>query len=1057
MTILLVDDKADNLYLLEKVLQGRGYQTATALHGAQALSLALAHPPDLVVSDILMPVMDGFTLCREWRRSEKLMKIPFLFYTATYTDPKDEEFALSLGADRFLVKPKEPREFLAVIQEVLAADHAGGLQRKRAQGPEEKVFLVEYNETLVRKLENKVRAMETAEKELRAQKAALQREIEERRLAEETLSLLSHTVTSINECISITTSRNTILFVNEAFLRTYGYTQEELLDKPISIIVAKNNISESEIFQRTLAGGWKGEVMNRKKDGTLFPVSLSTSVVYDENRKPIGFVGVAVDITEKKRAEEELRASEGRYRAIYESSNTAIMLTVPGGEVISANESACRLFGMTEAEIIRGGRDAIVDATDPRLGRLLAQRAKTGRATGELRFRRKDGTWFEGEISTSIFPDKEGNPTSSIIIKDLTERKEMEAALRRNEELYRTVFENTGTATVMIEENTIISLANVEFERLSGFSKDEVQGKRSWKEFVVPEDLERMRMQHDLRRKAPREALKEYEFRFQRRDGTLRDILLTIDLIPGTLKSVASLRDITERRTSERKIEEQARLLDVTRDAIIVRDMNDKLIYLNRAASELYGWSFEEGENVPSENLVIPGDREKYRQQIADFTTTGSWEGELRQQTKDGRQLDILTRWDLVRDKDGNPVARLIINRDITEQRRLEAQFRRAQRLESLGTLAGGIAHDLNNVLAPITMSLALLDRKVTDPGLKKHIRTLEASAQRGSEIIKQVLLFARGSEKDFAPQQLRYLIGEIRSIIYETFPKSIVLQTEMAKDLRFVRGDATQLHQVLMNLCVNARDAMPQGGKLTITAVNATLTEMDTKAHPGSSIGDYVVLGVSDTGTGIPKHLQEKIFEPFFTTKETGKGTGLGLSTVYAIVKDHGGFIHLYSEEEKGTEFKIFIPALKEEKVVETREEVKLHADGKGEVVLVVDDEEAVLEITRVILEAHGYRVLTATNGAEAVQAFTRAQKGSIHVLLTDVSMPVMDGPTAVKAIRAIDPEVRVIIASGLIADLDQVAMEKLRVDGYLMKPYTTDRMLGCLHQAIHDPTPKR
>jgi PAS domain S-box-containing protein len=1051
MTILLVDDKTDNLYLLEKLLQGNGFATLSASNGARALEIAMATPPDLVVSDILMPVMDGFTLCREWRKNDRLQNIPFIFYTATYTDPRDEQFALSLGADRFLVKPSDPQVFLSVVGEVLAAEASGRSKDRSQPGPEEKVFLAEYNETLVRKLENKVREMEGVEKELRAQKAALEKEVEERKLTQETLSLLSHTLTSINECISIATSRNTILFVNQAFVKTYGYTQQELLDKPLAIVSAEDESVESEILEKTLAGGWKGELLNKKKDGTVFPVSLSTSVVYDEERRPIALVGVAVDITEKKRAEEALRASEGRYRAIYESSNTAILLTVSGEKILAANESACRLFGMTEEELVRCGRDAIFDGTDPRLAHFLAQRKETGRASAELRFRRKDGTMFEGETSASIFPDKEGKPTSSMIIVDLTERMEMETALRKNEELYRTVFENTGTATVLIEEDTTISLANAEFEHLSGLSKAEVQGKRTWPEFVVPEDLARMRLQHDLRRATPGEALKEYEFRFQRHDGTLRDILLTIDLIPGTKKSVASLRDITERRISERKVEEQARLLDVTRDAVTVRDMHDQLLYQNRAASETYGWSLEEARRLSSEEIVIAEDREKYRQQLAECLLKGGWEGELRQHTKDGRQLDILTRWDLVRDKEGNPVARLIVDRDITEQRRLEAQFRRAQRLESLGTLAGGIAHDLNNVLAPITMSLALLDRKTTDPASKRHIKTLETSAQRGSEIIRQVLLFARGSEKDFAPQQLRYVIGEVRSIIHETFPRSISLQTNLAKDLRFVKGDATQLHQVLMNLCVNARDAMPQGGVLTIAAANTSLTDIDIKAHPGSSTGDYVVLGVSDTGTGIPKQLQEKIFEPFFTTKEPGKGTGLGLSTVYAIVKDHGGFIHLYSEEGKGTEFKVFLPALEEKKVAVQQEQTKQLHLGNGEVVLVVDDEAAVLEITRLILETHGYRVMTASNGAEAVQVFTQKQKPSVAVLLTDVSMPVMDGPTAVTAIRAIDPDVRVIIASGLIADLDQSTMESLRVDGYLMKPYTTERILTCLHRALH------
>ena len=406
--------------------------------------------------------------------------------------------------------------------------------------------------------------------------------------------------------------------------------------------------------------------------------------------------------------------------------------------------------------------------------------------------------------------------------------------------------------------------------------------------------------------------------------------------------------------------------------------------------------------------MIAESDRERFLEHREAFLKSGEWEGELRQKTKNGRELIIQTRWTLVRDGDGTPSAQLIINRDVTEQRRLEVQFRRAQRLESLGTLAGGIAHDLNNVLAPITMSLDLLRRKVADPHVKKHIARLETSAERGRDIVKQVLLFARGSEQDYAPQQIRYIVREIAAIIRETFPRDIEIATDIDTDLPFVMGDATQLHQVLMNLCVNARDAMPDGGHLTIAASSRTLNGDDAKIRLGGHPGEYVVLCISDTGTGIPKEIQERIFEPFFTTKDPGKGTGLGLSTVYAIVKDHKGFIDLYSEPGRGTSFSIYLPSVQHEELVESHPQAPSAPSGDGEVVLVVDDELAVLEISREILEVHGYKVLTATNGAEAISVFAAAPKRSVHLVLTDVNMPTMNGPAAVEAIRRMDPTSR-------------------------------------------------
>jgi hypothetical protein len=628
--------------------------------------------------------------------------------------------------------------------------------------------------------------------------------------------------------------------------------------------------------------------------------------------------------------------------------------------------------------------------------------------------------------------------------------------LRESEQRYRALFEGANDAILIMNGEKFIQCNEMTLAMFGCDDRAEIVGHSPW-EFSPPlQPDERtskekaLEILETVRNGTPR----RFSWTHRKKDGSLFDADVSLSSVTsgGEMYLQALVRDVSERNRAEERIEEQARLLDVARDAIIVRDMNDRLLYFNRAAQELYGWTFEEARSIPVHELVTESSREKFLREKEAFLETGEWDGELRQRTKDGRELYIQTHWTLVRDKQGRPSARLIINRDITEKRLLESQFRRAQRLESLGTLAGGIAHDLNNVLAPITMSLELLDRRVTDPNLKKFISSLETSARRGSDIVKQVLLFARGSEKEFAPQQLRYLVREISSIIQETFPRNIELRTNLSKDLTFVQGDATQLHQVLMNLCVNARDAMPDGGKLTVSASNLRLSETDANALLGGRPGEYVMLSVSDTGTGISREIQERVFEPFFTTKVPGKGTGLGLSTVYAIVKDHNGFIHLNSEAGKGTCFTIYLPAVKQQEGTGPGKQSIAVPPGLGELILVVDDEQAVLEIARELLEVHGYGVITATNGADAVSAFRAAPEGLIRLVLTDLNMPGMDALAAIEEIRSINHCIDVVVATGVIPDLTPAKTKDLHIQGYLMKPYSGERMLSMIHELLSD-----
>ena len=399
----------------------------------------------------------------------------------------------------------------------------------------------------------------------------------------------------------------------------------------------------------------------------------------------------------------------------------------------------------------------------------------------------------------------------------------------------------------------------------------------------------------------------------------------------------------------------------------------------------------------------------------------------------------------------GNEPHLLLLFIDVTEKKKLEAQFLRSQRMESIGTLAGGIAHDLNNILTPILVSVQMLKEKVTDDDGLKLLETLETNVQRGAGLVKQVLGFGRGVQGERAAIHPGHIAREIRRIIDETFPKSVTSEFRSAADLWTITGDPTQLHQVLLNLCVNARDAMPNGGQLSIQIENTMFDETYAGMNPEAHAGPYVHITVTDTGTGIPKEIQDKIFDPFFTTKEPGKGTGLGLSTTLAIVKNHGGFIHCHSEPGKGSRFEVYFPANISRKVEgnTTTSETRLPR-GHNELVLVVDDEEPIRNIARKTLERFGYRVLLAADGAEAVSLYAPRQR-EISVVVTDMLMPIMDGPATIVALKNINPDVKIVSSSGLASQGGVAKAMNAGVLRFIPKPYTAATMLTTLHEVLN------
>ena len=662
MKILIVDDNNKNLYFLESLLKGSGYEVETAANGQQALEKLNSAAFDLIISDILMPVMDGFELCRRVKTDEHLKDIPFVFYTATYTDKKDKELALSLGASKFIIKPQEPEIFLKIIADILKETEKGTLKPRQALLEDERKIFKLYNERLIKKLEKK---MLDLEKEKKA-----------RQKIEKEAKLLAHAVKSISESICITDMQGKIIFVNESFLNTYGYSKDEVIGQPITLFYSGNNSKElfEEIFVQTKKGGWKGELFQKKKDGAEFPVLLSTSLIRNEKNK----------------------------------------------------------------------------------------------------------------------------------------------------------------------------------------------------EFAM-----------------------------------------------------------------------------------------------------------------------------------------------------------------------------IFVSSDISELRELEEQFRQTQKMEAIGRLAGGIAHDFNNLLTVINgySELILMRLKKDDP-IYQQLNQISLAGRRAESLTRQLLAFSRKQVLQPVVLDIKRIIEDMNKMLHRLISENIELRTILEPNLCHIKADPSQIEQVVLNLVINARDAMPLGGKITIEAKNILFKHSFYWEDLEIRSGKYLMLAISDTGTGMDAETKKRIFEPFFTTKKEGKGTGLGLATVYGIVKQSGGFVNVYSEKGIGSTFKLYFPCVKEPVVPIKSKTVSSESLTGSETILVAEDEDNLRNLVCEILRSHGYNVLEAANGGSALLKCEKYKK-PIHLILSDVVMPEMSGAELVERLLPIHPEMKVMYMSGYTDDAvirHGILEEKVQ---FLQKPFSPNSLL--------------
>jgi PAS domain S-box-containing protein len=770
---------------------------------------------------------------------------------------------------------------------------------------------------------------------------------------------------------------------------------------------------------------------------------------------PMLLVARVAYLIERKRADQ----TRLLLAAIVESSDDAIIGKTLGGQITSWNAGAEAMYGYTAEEAIGQQISLIFPAASASELAVIHERIRRGESIKHLETVGvcKDGASIQVSVSVSPIKDDAGQLVgASTIARDITERKRVTEALRESEHRFRAYIENASDNITIIAVDGTTVYESPSVARLTGYEPEELVGSHAFAH-IHPDDLEKVTAL--LAPKIISQAtVGPVEYRYIHKNGSL----LTFESIgkshldeKGELVSIVNTRDITERKRMEEALrqseERYRRLFENANDIIYTQDLAGNFTSVNKVAEAVTGYSLEEVLKMNFSQLFSAADIEKMRmmtkRKLSRQTDSTSYEVTFR--AKDGRavQLDVSTTLII---ENGVPVGVQGIARDITERKRAEAalrtsqaQLQQSQKLEAIGQLAGGVAHDFNNLLTAIKgYSDLSLRRLHEDHPVRGHLEEIKKASDRAASLTRQLLAFSRKQILEPKVLDLNLVVRDMYDMLRRLIGEDIDLATNLKSDLGRVKADPGQVEQIIMNLVVNARDAMVQGGKVTIETSNVTFDERYTLQHAPVETGNYVMLAVTDTGCGMDKETQTHMFEPFFTTKEAGKGTGLGLSTVYGIVTQSGGYIWVYSEVGKGTSFKVYLPRLAEQTLPEKSKSVSPDAElGGHKTILLVEDEAIVRHITCLILESKGYRVLEA-EGAEEALHLCRLHAGKIDLMLTDVIMPGMSGRVLAERVAVSCPELPVLYMSGYTDDA--IVRHGLLADmlEFIQKPFTPEAL---------------
>ena len=1041
MRILIVDDNAINRKLLRVTLAAAGHESAEAADGVEAYEKLSSGRFDAVVTDILMPKMDGYRLSYKIRRSETFKELPIVIYSSTYTSASDEQLALKVGADRFLRKPAAPAEILRTIEEAVRAPRRRG--EAVPPGAELEV-LKEYSEGLVKRLEGSNAELEAAQRRLAAAYESLR--VSERAYRE----LVDLAPTGIVQ----TTGAGSVLAANAAFAEMLGYgSAEEVLGLDARDIYFDPADRAAVVEHWSRSGPAAAiELRLKRRDGTAIWAQGDGRAVRDSSGNILRYEVFVQDIDQRKKAEESIQ----KLLHAVEQSGSATFMTDSDGTITYVNPAFEKIYGYTKEEAL-GKTPRILKSGqhDKAHYERFWRRLLAGESVREEFVNRKsDGHLVTVEASISSVIDRKGQRVGFIAVQDdVTERKRAEEALRKSEQRFARAFSASPIPTSISEITTgrILDL-NERFLRILGYSRDEVIGKTSLELGIWADREDRDRLSARVREG---KSVVDQVTRLRTRSGEIRNVIgSAVPIELGSLKCVLStFLDVTERRRAEegmRKSEERFRkLFESNTIGIAIADLAGRTLEANDAYLAMLGYKREElltGE-LRWDTLTPPEYGDLDRAAVLELQQTGAatpWEKEMFR--KDGSRVPVLIGVAMLQASESSCIAYVV---DLSERRQLEEQFRQAQKMEAVGQLAGGVAHDFNNLLTVILGYSDVLAAKL-DPGslALEELDEIRSAGERAASLTRQLLAFSRQQVLERKVIDVNDLIANIEKMLRRLIGEDIELVTVPDPALRRVFADSGQLEQVIMNLAVNARDAMPRGGKLTLETANVELDQAYARAHATVRPGSYVMIAVSDTGVGMNAETLTRIFEPFFTTKERGKGTGLGLATVYGIVKQSGGYVWVYSEAERGTTFKIYLPPAEQGAEVEEATAALPPVRG-SETVLLVEDEESVRTLSRTILESYGYSVLEAGSGLEALE-MVRERGGSIDLLLTDVVMPSMGGADLVTRLQVLRPGIRVLYMSGYTDDtvVRHAHLKQGRV--FLQKPFTPETLVRKVREAL-------
>lgn len=1050
MNVLIVDDHAATRAVLREQLEAEAFDVCEAGDGVEALAALDRNEIDLVLSDILMPNMDGRRLCHEIRRSERWRLLPLAIYTGTHISPAEETALLEGGADKLIHKPVSAKVLAATLRE-MSADPKYREPRTTKPSPSLDVMR-EYSERLVAELEKK-------NVELAARNVTLLQ-------AQQQLRLQSAGLEMAANAIVITDRSGVIVWVNPAFTTLTGYTAKEAIGQTPRLLKSGQH---SQTFYRelwnTIFSGqtWRGEFINRRKDGTLFYDEHTITPVRTNGDGITHFIGIIHDVTGRKRAEEELRRTNEQLRHLLAHSPAVIYgLKVEDGKIIPdfISENITRLLGFSVAEALdyQWWTEHLHPEDRDRVVALVAKELTRSDYTIEYRLRHKDGTYRSVEDSNRAVPDASGKPTRAVgVLTDITERKKAVEALQESTTRLKAATRATNIGLWDWNLRTNEVYFSPEWKAQLGYADHELESDYvTWESRLHPDD--RTRTFEELRAyiegRQPEYAV---EFRLRHRDGSYRWIYTRAEAVcdaAGSIRRILGCHvDVTERKQAEARISDallyNRTILDASPDGIITYTSEGDVVSVNEAAAQIIGGTIEQ---LKAQNF-------RRIQSWAKYGMLAAAERALRMNQPEHLEAacvstfgkELWLRWSFVPFQHDGKLHLLALFSDITERKQLEQNFRQAQKMESIGQLAGGVAHDFNNMLVVIrgNTELVLMDGAGMTEEARDCLKQVTAASERAANLTRQLLTFSRKQLMQLQVLDLNNVVANVTKMLKRMLGEDISLRVNRAADLGAINADVGMLEQILMNLAVNARDAMPTGGELTISTSEESIDGEYIAHHPQAVAGDYVCLSVRDTGCGIPPEILPRIFEPFFTTKEVGKGTGLGLATVYGIVRQHQGWISVYSEVGRGALFRIYFPAMRNatsKPELITQKELR----GGTETILLVEDSDSVRTLVRNVLERSGYKILEANSGVTALDVW-RAHHHAIALVLTDMVMP--DGLTGrelAEKLRAEKPALPIIYTSGYSADVVAKGSDLRDGVNFLQKPYPSQTLLRTVRDAL-------